>query len=325
MRKATLILFIILLSFIVSPLAYLAADLSSLALAKEEGKPLVVLPEKIEMYGKPGQKLLSQLTIKNRGNLPVRMKVLSRDYRIVDENGKIEFYEDQDHGMSRILVPEFLEVSLNPSEEKVVKFLTVIPQDVASGGHYGAILFEKANEKSYGPKNSFGTLVLLTVISESGRATMVGKVDSFNPASRIQGAGPTKFDLAMSNAGNTHFQTEGRLVISDWRGREVADLKLGKQIVYPQTNREFRWNWKNNPGLGLYRSEIILTSLGENPQTFSEKDWFVIFPWLGVLYVALGILAAVIVGLLLYRRRSSVYGRVKLIQNGFFLKPKIKS
>lgn len=280
------------LAFLVAANFGLALNLSQTQAAQE--KPLVVQPDKIEIYGQPGQKIKKQFTLTNRGDLAVRMKVVVKDFRVDEKNGRLEFFIKESESLSQWLVPEFLEISLKSFQSKEVNFIATIPENAASGGYYGAILFEPASEKAAGPKSSFGVLVLLTVVGGESQASIGAKLVDFSAPALFNNF-PAKLSLTLKNSGNTHLKTQGNIKIKDWRNREIAKFKTEDLLVYPGTTRTFGWRWNKTATIGFYRAEIEMTTPGKNPQRLASKTWFIVFPWKSVLYTLLVLVLLIII------------------------------
>jgi hypothetical protein len=276
-------------------------------------KPLTVSPGKIEISGMPGQKIKSSFVLSNGGNLPVRMKLSVKNFRQSDEKGTIDFYNSADASsddasvvdMGKVLIPEFLEIGLKPGELKQVNFIVSIPDNIKSGGYYGAILFESANDQSIGPKNSFGGLVLLTVLGGEGQAAAGFEASNFR-ADKIQQKGPARFSLAVNNPGNTHIDATGVISIKNWRNKEIASFDIGSQPVYPGEKRIFNWSWNKKPNFGFYRIEAQIAPLGHEDQKFSGTTWFFAFPW-ALLPTSLVVAGMVIVAGFLFLGRKKIF------------------
>jgi hypothetical protein len=294
----------------------LFAGLFQIPVEAAGAKPLTVSPGKVEISGMPGQKIKSSFVLSNGGSLPVRMKLSVKNFRQSDEKGTLDFYDSDassgDAGvvdMEKVLIPEFLEIGLKPAETKQINFIVSIPDNIKSGGYYGAILFEPANDQSIGPKNSFGGLVLLTVLGGEGQAVAGFEASNFQ-ADRIQQKGPARFSLAVDNSGNTHIDATGVVSIKNWRNKEIASFDIGSQPVYPGAERIFNWSWNKKPNFGFYRIEAQIAPLGHEDQKFTGTTWFFAFPWplLPTFFTAAG--AALLIGFIFFGRKKFFSSRI---------------
>lgn len=300
----------------------LSAVLFSLSAADQsraaETKSLVVQPAAIEIKGQPKDNIKKSFTIINRGDLPVRLKLVPKDFRVVDEKGTIEVYEKSDQSMKDWLIPEFLEIYLKPLQTKDIQFIVAIPDNASAGGHFGAITFEPADSSSLAQKGNFGILVLTTVTAPGTQVFTGGKIVNFSSAI-FQEGNPIKFNLTMHDLGNTNFTTQGTITIKNWRGKEIAKFDTGQMYTYPGINRRFVWQWTNTPSFGFYRAEVSLTNSNKNSQQFSQGYWFFVFPWKEAVGTMLGLAAALFV---LASWRDKIFSRgiakkIRQIRNKF--------
>lgn len=263
---------------------------------------VVIQPSKIEVTASPDQKLARSFSVINRSNYYVNLKLTVKDYRQVSEDGKLQFYDASKEQAALWLVPQYLQIGLKPLETKTVGIVINVPKDFSGGGHYGAILFQPAvNSNNVNVNNGFGELVLLTVTGSNIKSSTVVKSASFWTGFMQQG-NPVDFNFKMQNTGNTHFDTQGKLVLKDWLGKEIGNYNIGNLTVYPKTSRLFKWRWNGTPYFGIYKAEVMVSGPASNNK-FQTIDgaWFIIFPWQITLFVLL--LAGAVFAVVRYRGR----------------------
>ena len=159
--------------------------------------------------------------------------------------------------------------------------------------------------------NNFGELVLLTVTGSDIKATAAVRSVSLWTGFMQQG-NPVDFNFRMKNDGNTHFDAQGQLVLTDWLGKKIGSYDVGQLTVYPKTSRLFQWRWSGTPMIGIYEASVLLSSPGANNK-FNPVDgmWFILFPWEAVL----GILVAFAIVFALIKYRAfylSKFSRLKI-------------
>lgn len=275
-------------------------------LAQNSSESMVVIePAKFDLYASPETTIKKSFSIINRSNLALKLKVETKGFKILDSGGKIEFYDTGDNGMSKWLVPEFLEISLKPLESRDIQFFVVVPKEVQSQGYYGAILLSNADPATRGLKSPIGTLVLLTVAGGSGKASVGSEITSFS-ATNFSFGGPVKFELKLKNDGNTHLVSSGNIRVLNWLGKEIKNFKTGDLTVYPETTKKFAWNWTKAPLFGFYKAEIQLTNVKKDEQKNNAAAWFVVFSWKMILIV---LAALAIIAFVIYRFRKKLFGR----------------
>ena len=273
-----------------------------------ESQSIVVQPAKTEVTGRPGQNIKESFIVINRGNSTVKLTLSVKDFRITDENGKMEFFNKEQEPASDWIIPQFVEIGVTPLQTKKVEFIVSIPKDISPGGHYGAIILETKEENSSQTKK-FGTLVLLTVLGKD--AVSGGKISDFS-ISKAQDQDPIKINLSLQNSGNTHLTTQGNIIFTNWKGEKIGEYNPGELTVFPGTTRNFSWEWRDHSLSGFYTAEVKLTNSAKPDQKLESKNWFLVSPidiWLSFLF-ALVIAACVF----LVKKKTARKSLVELIQ-----------
>jgi len=268
---------------------------------------VIIQPSQIEITASPDQKLARKFSIINRSNFYVKLKLIVKDYKQVSNTGKIQFYDAKMEPASSWLIPQYLEIGLKPLETRDVGLVVSVPKDFSGGGHYGAILFQSADNSSNVNTADFGELVLMTVTGSGIKTTAIIKSFSLWTAGMFQQGNPVDFNFKMQNSGNTHFDAQGKLVLQDWLGKTIGSYNVGQLTVYPGTNRLFVWRWNGTPSFGIYKASVLLSDPSLNNQ-FRTVDglWFVIFPWTA----ALSILLLVAVIFMVVKLRKKILSRL---------------
>lgn len=300
-------------------IAFLAAGvfspLASLTKGASADTSIVLQPSKTEVKASPGQKLSRTFSVINRSNYYVRLKLVVKDFRQASDDGRLEFYDEKSESAATWLIPEFLEIGLKPLSTKDISFVVSVPKDLSAGGHYGAIMFQPADapQGQAISANSFGELVLLTVAANDLKTTAIAKTSGFGTSPFQQGE-PVDFSFKIENSGNTHFTTQGRLVVKDWLGKEVGNFDAGQLIVYPNTSRVFKWRWTETPVMGIYRANLMLSD-PDYPNTQKQKlidgAWFILLPW----QILVGFLAVIAALFLALKYRKNLYLKKINIKN----------
>ena len=284
------------ISFIIT-IIFLA---SFIPLINIQAKGLTLTPAKITLEALPGQKIKANSQISNTGDFPIRMKLVVKNYKVVDEKGTLEF-TDEETGfeMKDWIVPEFLEINLKPFETKTINFIVSVPQNAAFGGHYGAILFESKNSEI---KNSdFGILILLNIKNE--RVIKKGHFVSFN-VPKINEHSPINFSVKIENAGNIHFMPKGKIEIFNIFGKKITEAQLKNDYVYPSSTREFTSRWRKKNLSGIFKAKVNAVYNGDQ---ISKTTLFIVFPWRIILF---GGITLVTLYIIWHRYRKEISVRV---------------
>lgn len=275
--------------------------LSSISFATAENLSISVEPAKISINGKPGEKVKKSLQVVNRGNYPAHLKVYVKDFKIIDSKGSVELYDESKDSAANWLIPEFYGITIPPLEAKTVSFITNITNEMAAGGHSGAIMFEPSGNND--PQKKFGVQIFLNVIKEG--ATTGGKIVSFSSL-KFQFSDPAKIGLSVKNLGNSHFVSSGSIVLTNWQGKKVAQSNIGELSVSPGQLRAFEFNWNNDkPLLGFYKAEINLTNSMRPDDKLGKTTWFLFVPIKFILLSLFGIILAV-AGALVFKNRKNI-------------------
>ena len=286
--------------------------ISSHALAASDTS-VVIQPSTTNVTASPDQKLAKSFSIINRSNYPVNLRLVVKDYKQISENGKLQFYDAKSESAATWLVPQYLQISLKPLETKDIGFVVNVPKNFSGGGHYGAIIFQPVDQSSNIVTSNFGESVLLTVTGSTVKASAI--VRSVNLSTGfLQQGNPVDFSFKMQNTGNTQFETQGELVLTDWLGHQIGSYNVGQLTVYPKTTRLFQWRWNGTPLIGIYQASVLLSTTGSNNK-LSPVDgmWFVLFPWEAVLAILVAcIIIFVAVKYLVSKKIWSKFSRQKI-------------
>lgn len=261
---------------------------------------IVVEPSKMEIVANPGDKILKNFLIVNRSSLPARMKVYSKDYRVVDENGNIETYDKESESARDWLVPDYVELTLMPLQTKVMQFIATVSENMSGGGHYGAVVFEPVISSENQGGKPFGLTVLMTVAKNG--ITTGGKISEFS-SGLVHGGGPIDFDLKIKNLGNTHLKSNASIDIVNWRGDKVAHFEAGELLVYPETERLFKLRWMEHPLFGPFRAYVNIDNSIKKDAKMEAGLWFFVVPWKAYFVLPIGLIFLALIFIALGRKK----------------------
>lgn len=262
------------------------------------GVSLSAQPAQIEYSGKPGAINKGTLSVINKGNTAVKLKIRAEDFRFKNENGDVEFYIAASDSALTWLIPQFLEITLPAFGTKTVEYIISIPKGTKAGGHLGAITFEVDNKK-------FGTLFYLNVI-DSG-ITTGGTITNFSTP-RVQFSSSPKLNLTIKNLGNANLAAKGSVAFTDWRGNKVAQFETDSIIASPENSRSFGIDWRNDNLFGFYKAKVDLVNSTRTDQKFSADTWFIVLPWQKMaIFIPLLLAAAAIIFFIIFFLMKNSY------------------
>lgn len=259
-----------------------SAGLGSLS-AATDSSPVLTAPEKFYISAQPGQKILKKFTVTNRTDSSLQLKIVAKNFRLKNENGQLEFFNDAS-GMAPWIIPEYLQIGVKPSQSREVSFIIDIPADAAAKGYQGAILLEQTVNNS--TKAISGAVILLNV----GQTAPVSPTILGIETPKINNSSPAALQMNFKNTGEQNLKTAGTLTLKDWRGRVVEELKNQKIFLVSNSNQKFSWNISNATSVvGFYRAQIQLDDPAKAGSKISAGTWFLVFPWKTTLWVLLGL------------------------------------
>ncbi|MFH1036607.1 MAG: DUF916 domain-containing protein [Patescibacteria group bacterium] len=270
-----------------------------------------ISPLVFELTGNPGDVIENQVKIYNPSDNPIGIKMTTEDIAPSGEEGHVivEAAETETYSLASWVAVDPGEFTLNPKEEKWVKFTITIPANAEPGGHYGTVIAGPhivSGLEMTGAAISIrvGTLVLLTV---PGVAQEILAVKDFS-APRYSEYGPVTFDILFENSGTVHVKPTGLITVANWFGKKVDVIPFPERNVLPGGLRriEVIWNQKWLWG-GKYTATITGNYGIGNSQIVPVVITFWAFPWKFGLVIFL-----VIILLILARKRLFAAFRILL-------------
>ena len=268
-----------------------------------QGRSLGISPLSFELTGNPGEVIENYLRVFNPSKddvVGVKMEV--EDIAPSGETGGVvvEAPGTETYSLASWVRCEPGDFSLNPKEEKFIKFTITVPQNAEPGGHYGSVL---AGSKAVtGPEftgtaitQRVGSLVLLTVPGEMREKLLVEEFAAPNYSEY----GPIPFTIKFKNKGTVHVRPIGSVTITDFRGEKITEIEIPQKNVLPEAIRKIEVEWCKKWLFGGKYTATLTGSYGISDTPFPSKVInFWVFPW----KLDLGIVGLVIL-MILGRRR----------------------
>ena len=271
-----------------------------------------ISPLVFEITANPGDVVENYLKVYNpSADSLAQIEMLVEDIRPTGEAGHVivEPAETFTYSIAQWVTVEPKEVTLEPREEKFVKFTIRVPENAEPGGHYGTVL---ASTKAVtgpggvgvGIVTRTGSLVLMRV---SGVMEEKLIVKDFSTPFYSQ-SGPIPFEIRFENLGTVHVKPITMVTISNFMGRKVAELQLSQNNVLPGAVRKFEVSWDKKWLFGGKYTATLTGSYGlSNIPLTPTVITFWAFPW----KVGLGMLVILIL-LILSRKRWLAAFRILL-------------
>ncbi len=282
---------------------------TSSTVAGQTGTALRISPPNFELEGEPGQVIVQQIRVTNRGESPLPVTMQIAGFTPVGQEGQVVLTEEEQSGFGIVswitVTPQ--DMLLLPAQEELVTFLIEIPEDAPPGGHYASILASiGGGEASQGVTvgQRVGSLVILRV---AGEVIETANLVSLG-APGLAAKGPIVFNVLVRNSGNVHLRPAGTLTVKGTFGGEITKLLLEQKNVLPDSERAFDAVWETGWRLGRYTIEYQ-GFYGTGPTLLTGSAVVFIFPWPIVLPV-LAILALMVYLIVRGRQRFSRAFRV---------------
>ena len=173
------------------------------------------------------------------------------------------------------------EFSLEPRENKHVRFTIDVPENANPGGHYGGIVAGTGQSEiegtGVGITQRIASLLLLTV---SGEMEEDLSVVDFETSQNYYEYGPVEFNTRFKNEGTVHLRPDAEIIIEDLLGREVDRVSIEPRSVLPDAIRRIGTDWNQYNLWGLRYTARVTGIYGEEGQPLeSEEVHFWAFPW----------------------------------------------
>ncbi|MBD3250211.1 MAG: hypothetical protein GF381_01395 [Candidatus Pacebacteria bacterium] len=307
--------------------ALLLASTTVNALAQLDQQSLIAIPprrgENRELVVNPGEKIQTDIRVKNNSNQTLSLKSYARDF-IVGENGRTPIPVDQSVS-NRWSLASWMAVvpnqhELGPNETAQINIVIEVPDDALPGGHYAMVLHQPTNnepatqdldaqEAVTSINQMVGTLFYVIVDGPINEEAYITDF-KFN---NFQEFGPVPFSFKVSNQSDIHIKPRMEVDIFNLIGQKVDSIKVEPRNIFPLTSLNFNGKWEKVWGFGLYKAKLTL-SYGENGQVVMANTNFWIIPVrivLAILFILLT-LSAIIVSVRSHIRHKTEQEEAKI-------------
>ena len=260
-----------------------------------QGISVGITPLVFELTGTPGEVIENQVKVFNSSDSFVGIKITTEDIAPANESGQVkgEPAGTETYSLANWIKFDPERFTLNPKEEKWIKFTITVPENAEPGGHYGSVI--AGSEAVIGPQTTgaalvlrVGSLILLTVPGNIKESLIV---KGFT-APGYSEYGPINFAIRFENQGTVHAKPKGIITITSWLGKKVADIPIPEKNVLPTAIRKIDASWSQKwLWAGKYTATLTgnygISNLPLTPTVIT----FWAFPWkFGLIFLAVLIL-----------------------------------
>lgn len=210
-----------------------------------KGARIAITPLVFELKGERGGVVEEYVRVMNpsyEDKITVLME--SEDIFPEGEEGRVKLEvppaERVPFSLSSWISFEPAKLTLEPREEKEVKFIIKIPEIAEPGGHYAAVLAK--TETTSGPSGvgvgivqRVASLVLLTV---SGEAKEEIKTVEFKTSKDYYEYGPIQFIIRLENRGTIHLKPQAKITVYNIFNKKIAEIDVEPHNVLPSSVRK---------------------------------------------------------------------------------------
>jgi len=236
---------------------------------------LTISPLPVSLSGKPGQKIVAKLSVKNSGTKTENLKVDLMKFSAYGEEGK-PLLRERSSGDNYF---DWVSFSQNrflaePDVWHDITMTITLPKEAALGYYY-AVTFSRLNPPASTKSNKLqgGTAILVLVDALAPTAKKEIKIDEFTSSHRIYEFLPTSFKIKLHNTGNIHLASSGNIFIK--RGSKViGNLEVNQEAgnILPGTKRIFNAQWADGFPVYIPKTENGVTVLKDG-KTVNKLQW----------------------------------------------------
>lgn len=230
----------------------------------------------------PGDKKQVQIKVRNSSSEAVTLESLASDF-IVAADGATPVLLDAKDADARWSLLSWLTLApashvLQGGETATVNVLIEVPADALPGGRYAMIYHRPTGSVDAGEVSGSGVSqrvgTLLYVVID-GPVNEEAYINNFAWPKFVEN-GPVDFSFDVDNQSDIHIYTKPVLKVRNLFGREVANVELEGQNIFPKTSREFVGQWERVWGLGYYKAVIEASYGSQGAMMIAEAGlWMV--------------------------------------------------
>lgn len=315
---------------LVVAIVLLALSHASIASAQNTANTLRVSPVRTDIDIKPGETKTVQTVITNLTDAPITVHPSTNDFVAGDERGTPALILDETmfaptHSLKRFMGP-LENVTIPARQAKTINVVISVPASAQAGGYFGAVRFEPTSPDGGGQVNlspSVASIILVTVPGD-----IVEKLSLTDFTIQQKGINGSIFNTGDNIAASVRFENKGGSQMGPFgklsvkKGDKVVhevdfNDKTPRDMILPDSARRWDIPLSNVSGFGYY--EVVGTfTYGQTNQSIEVTQSFWVIPWSVVVgtIIAFVLLAALIVSIVLFVRRSKRRGRITLGSRG---------
>lgn len=268
-------------------------------------------PKSFALNVEAGQTFSRDLTITNATGEALSFEFHTEDYVGSHDPSQVVIFlgdEDSERGARRWIRPELDNIVLQNGERLNMKVTVRVPREAEPGGHYAAFISSATAGDTSPTRNINRSLFLFRV---AGAMDEIGTLD-FPEVPLISTSRPVKIGLVFNNLGNIHMEPAGRVVVTNFRGKTVAEIPIEKGwVVMPDASRRTQVDWDPGFQFGRFTARAEIEYGSEKRQlTLARSFW--VFPWQVVVAIltVVGLAAYLVYSWIIRRKQKASSGQL---------------
>lgn len=221
-----------------------------------------------------GRSLEYTFTISNPGDTAYSYNVSAAPYSVSGEEYNINFNAETNRTqLSRWIkfvnddgsTTSEYHGTLAAGEEKRLKYIVSVPEDIPNGGQYATIMVELDTDSAETSSTGVTPVPRVAMIlygrtdgdSRDEASITDYKVSTFLTSGHVIASSLVK------NTGNTDFDTVQSFEVTTIFGKTLYSTDEQKYSVLPETERRISFEWEHTPNMGIFRVHYKVAALGE--------------------------------------------------------------
>ncbi|MBP9697663.1 MAG: hypothetical protein KBD65_00500 [Candidatus Moranbacteria bacterium] len=255
------------------------------------------------------------VTLKNETETTVTLRPSVVDFGSLDESGGVAFLGQSEnlerkYSLASWMRPEKDIISLEPGEGENLRIVIENRENLAPGGHYGAVLFKVGDQDDASSVNNEVTVqqlvsVLVFAKKKGGEIYNFELKDTVWPKSFF--AAPSRVELRFQNTGNVHIVPRGIVTLVDPLGRKVAKGVINQEsgFLLPETLRAYPTTLQGLIPIFIPGKYTLTTAYRYDGKedSMAREVSYILFPWQGLMGIVLVI--SLLYGKRFLNRKSS--------------------
>lgn len=261
---------------------------------------IVVGPGKTEVLLDPGSEYTKEIIVSNRSGENKIIDISVEDFQGSSSQDSTIKFLGKDNGpysLKDYVKPEINQIILSHGQRLRLPVLISIPETVAPGGLYGAVMVSASNVEEkveQEPEVATGKLKVITRVASlffvriKGDIFYEGRLQSFGTDKNFYEKGPVSFKIILENTGSVHFSPYGIIDIKNILGNNVGRIEIDPWFVMPNSIRTREIKWNSNFLFGRYTASLTLNKGYENTLDVVNFSFWII-PWkiISIILIAL--------------------------------------